>query len=183
MEFSPFWGEPIQCPVGFSVVEAIARAEAHADDDDDLPELETGPSGENPATPAQVPESPPPGCPAPPPSPKKLTKNQKKNLRGRQVRSAARELRGSGPKACSLKYRASAKTRPLKSDVDLARDLPHSKPAWVGLRKIEDDQNVYGLAELQDTYGLRLFEWDGRWVPLRLNGPRTEDAQNHSPNC
>jgi hypothetical protein len=106
--------------------------------------------------------APSPSGHAQPPPPKKLTKNQKKNLKDRQARNATREVRGSGPKACSEKYRASAKNHPLRSDADLANDLPHSKPAWIGLREVEEDRNVYGLAELQEKFGLRLFEWDGK---------------------
>jgi hypothetical protein len=76
------------------------------------------------------------------------------------VRRAKRDG-GGGPKACSVKYRALAKTHPLSVKTDAANDLPHSKPAWIGLREIEEDRTVYGLAELQENFGLRLFEWDG----------------------
>jgi hypothetical protein len=108
--------------------------------------------------------------PAPPPSegnarppPKKsLTKNQKKNLKDRQARRAQRELSGGDLKECSKKHRGLAKRHPLGVDADVASDLPHSKPAWVGLRELEDDWNIYGLEELQGRYGLRLFEWDGK---------------------
>jgi hypothetical protein len=109
-----------------------------------------------------MPVLPHPESHAQPPTSKRLTKNQKKNLKDRQVRRATRELGGDGPKACSKKYRASAKNRPLKSDIDVANDLPHSKPAWIGLREMEQDRAVYGLAELQERFGLRYFEWDGK---------------------
>jgi hypothetical protein len=69
------------------------------------------------------------------------------------------------------KHRGLAKAHPLGVDADVASDLPHSKPAWVGLRELEDDRKVYGLEELQGGYGLRLFEWDGRWAHLLPQWP------------
>jgi hypothetical protein len=71
-------------------------------------------------------------------------------------------LRGNGPKECSEKYTALAMNRPLRSNVDTKTDLPHSKPAWVGLHEMEDDQKVYGLVDLQEKFGLHLVEWDGK---------------------
>jgi hypothetical protein len=115
----------------------------------------------NTETTAQTPPVSPPGH-APSLPPAKLTKNQKKNLKDRQARNSARELRGSGPKACSEKYRASAKKNTLTSDTDLANDLPHSNPGWIGVREMEDDRYVYRLAELQEKFGLVLIEWDGK---------------------
>jgi hypothetical protein len=71
-------------------------------------------------------------------------------------------LRGSGPKGCLEKYTALAKKHLLRSNVNTSTDLPHSKPAWVGLREMEEGWKVYGLVELQERFGLCLFEWDGK---------------------
>ena len=114
--------------------------------------MENGPSGHSLA------EAPPP---APPPG-ERLTKNQKKNLRDRLLRKSRRELNGGGPKECSKKYRESARQHPVHVNASAATDLPHSKPAWIGVRELEEDWNVYGLDELQEKYGLRLIEWDGK---------------------
>ena len=78
-----------------------------------------------------------------------------------------RKLQGSGPKECMQKYHTIVRWNPLKSDTSLASDLPHSKPAWVGLRKSQGDWNVYRLKELQEQYRLCLFEWDGRSASLK----------------
>ena len=91
-----------------------------------------------------------------------LTKNQKKNLKDRLLRRGCQELNGSGPKECSKKYRESARQQPLHINTNAATDLPHSKPAWIGVRELEEDRNIYGLGELQEKYGLRLVEWDGK---------------------
>ena len=162
-QYSPFWGKPIQCPVEFSTVEAVARAEAHAaaGDEDDQLELET-PSDASPLVEASTHTAPAEQMPPPPPLPTRLTKNQKKNLKDRRVRNAARELRRGGPKACSEKYWTSAKNRPLNTQADAAHDLPHSKPAWIGLRERKESRHIYGLVELREKFGLRLFEWDGK---------------------
>jgi hypothetical protein len=186
-QFSPFWGEPIRPIIGFSTFDAVARAEAHPNVGDQ--ELEKCSSNHNAETTAHTLPVPLPGHALPlpprnfsnlnaeataqalpvsppghalPPPPTKLTKNQKKNLKDRQARNAAREAGGSGPKACSEKYRASAKNNALRSDADLANDLPHSKPAWIGVREMEEDRKVYGLAELLEKFKLRLIEWDGK---------------------
>jgi hypothetical protein len=149
--------------VGFSTLDAIARAEAYSEaysDAEDLPELEVDPTGAN-TSPAVVPSTTlPPYTQSPPP--KRLTKNQKKNLKDRQARKVTRELNGSGPKECSQKYRELAKKHPLGVESNAAYDLPHSKPSWIGLREIEEDRVVYGLAELQQKFKLQLFEWDGK---------------------
>ena len=47
-------------------------------------------------------------------------------------------------------------------DSNTATDLPHSKPAWIGVRELEGDWNVYSLTELQEVYGMQLVEWDGK---------------------
>ena len=149
--FPPAWGEPIQCPVGFSTLDAIARAETFADELDHV-ELEANPSIHCP------PEAPP----ATPPPAERLTKNQKKNVKDRLLRKSRRELNGSGPKECSQKYRESARQHPVFVDSNTATDLPHSKPAWIGVCELEGDWYVYSLTELQEVYGMQLVEWDGR---------------------
>jgi hypothetical protein len=134
-------------------LDAIARAEALADELEPA-ELEANPSGDGPAE-AEA-RSTAPTTPA-----ERLSKNQKKNLKDRILRRRRRELNSSGPKECSQKYRESARKNPLGVDSDGA-DLPRSKPAWIGVRELEEDRHVYTLAELQETYGLRLVEWDGK---------------------
>lgn len=154
------WGEPIVCPAGFSTFDAIARAEAHYDLEDDA-ELETNPTGVCPAaTPAedlttengQAGSLPPRG----------LTKNQKKNLKDRLARRDRRGLNAGSPKECSKKHRQSAKKHAMRVDTNTATDLPHSKPAWIGVRELEEDWTVYTLKELQETFGLQLIDWDGK---------------------
>jgi hypothetical protein len=140
-------------------LDAIGRAEAYTDLDD-RPELATDPPAHPTVEP--LPVQPPGVGPPCPPSPRRLTKNQRKNLRDRLAHRAQRELEGGGLKACSQKHRGLAKGHPLGVDANVARDLPRSRPAWVGLRELEDDRHLYGLEELQGTYGLRLVEWDGR---------------------
>ena len=155
-EFPPIWGKPIQCPEGFSTFDAIARAEALADELERLEleqsGLENDPSGHSPAEEKL----------ATPPPAERLTKNQKKNVKDRLLRRSRRELNGSGPKGCSKKYREPARQHPLHVNASAATDLPHSKPAWIGVRELEEDWSVYGLDELQEKYGLRLVEWDGK---------------------
>jgi hypothetical protein len=151
---------PILCPVGFSTLGAIGRAEAHADLED-RPVLAPNPCAHAAVEPAPTqlpPSAGPPGLVLP----GRLTKNQRKNLRDRAARRALRELDGGGPKACSRRHRGLAKERPLDVDANVESDLPHSKPAWVGLRELEDDRSLYTLTELRGTFGLRLFDWDGR---------------------
>ena len=78
-EFSPFWGEPIQCPADFCTLNAMALAEAQADGVEDFQELETPHPPKDPGVAA--------GPPAPETQaqtrafPVKLTKNQKKNAK------------------------------------------------------------------------------------------------------
>jgi hypothetical protein len=92
-----------------------------------------------------------------------LTKNQKKNARDREIRRKKRMLSGlggGGLKSCARKYRKLAKKHSLAVDAD-AQDLPHSRPGWVGLQEVKADQNIYGLKELLEKFGLRLVPWDG----------------------
>jgi hypothetical protein len=89
-------------------------------------------------------------------------KNQRKNLRDHVAHRALRELDRGGPKACSWRHQGLAKEHPLDVDANVESDLPHSKPAWVGLHELEDDHSLYTLTELQGTFGLWLFDWDGR---------------------
>jgi hypothetical protein len=158
--------EPIQCPLGFSAFDAIGRAEAHSNLDD-CPELEAYPSHASPVgmpTPAQPPKVGPP-CPNPS---KALTKNQKKNLKDCKACRAQRALSVGGIKGCSKKHWGLAARHPLGIDTDITSNLPHSKPAWVGLHELESEQKVYGLQELQEGHGLQLIEWDGRWALMFL---------------
>ena len=105
-----------------------------------------------------LPEAPP----ATPPPAEHLTKNQTKNIKDRLLRKSRRELNGSSPKECSQKYRESTRQHPVFIDSNTATDLPHSKPAWIGVRELEGDWNVYSLTELQEVYGMQLVEWDGK---------------------
>lgn len=151
----------------FCTLDAIALADALADFAEDPPELETPIPFKSPEQAKHLAAPPPCEIQTPSFDPPKPSKNQKKNAKDRGARRALRELRGSGPKECALKYRTVARRNPLESDASLASDLPHSKPAWVGLRESLGDRNVYGLKELQEQYGLRLFEWDGRSASLK----------------
>jgi hypothetical protein len=178
LKFSPLWGEPIQCPVNFCTLEAVALAEALANNIEDLLELE---NSESPGIAAQS-APPTPHENQAPATPRRPTKNHKKTTKDRGAQRATRELRGGGPKECALQYQRAARQGPLKSDASLASDLPRSKSAWVGLHNLKEDQSIYGLRELQEQYGLRLFEWDGRSVsfstgpkpsPHALAGPPT----------
>jgi hypothetical protein len=144
-------GQPIQCPEGFSTLDAIARAEALGGEVEPV-ELEADPPCGGAAEPKL----------ATPPPTERLTKGQKKNIKDRLLRRSRRELNGSGPKECAKKYRESAKKDPLHTSATAATDLPHSKPAWIGARELENVKRVYSLDELQGKYGLRLVEWDGR---------------------
>jgi hypothetical protein len=91
----------------------------------------------------------------------RLTKTQKKNLKARELQRKERGLGVGGLKGCALKHRESAKGNGISVGTD-TKDLPHSKPGWIGLREVEDDWHVYGLEELQGKFGLRLIPWDGK---------------------
>jgi hypothetical protein len=145
-------GEPIHCPQWFKTADALARAEAQADTSDTELETRTSASQEEQR---RSPQPDPTNLGA------RLTKNQKKNLKDRCARNKVRELRAGEPKQCSLRYKGSAKGQPVSVNADAAADLPRSKPAWIGLRDIEGEWKVYSLKELQEVFGLELFDWDG----------------------
>jgi hypothetical protein len=156
-------GRPIRCVRAFTAREAVARAESQPDEDTDTeldPPSLRSPGGDPAAS--QILERPSdPSCSSERSPAARLTKTQKRNLKARELRRKERGLGADGLKSCAQKYRESAKGSGINVGTD-SNDLPRSKPGWIGLREVEDDRRVYGLVELQETFGLKLFPWDGK---------------------
>ena len=86
-------------------------------------------------------------------------------IRRRGKRVARQGADGNNDKHVAKKRRLEALKDAIVVDYSLPSDAPATKPGWIGKRVAELPQRVFSLTELVDTYGMKRFPWDGRWVP------------------
>lgn len=96
-----------------------------------------------------------------------MTKNQwstaKKRSKRHNERAEAQVASGRTVKACSLKYRQHASPYAMSTTINVDDDLANNVtlPAWVGRQEVGQDWSEYGLLELQNEYGMALYNWNG----------------------
>jgi hypothetical protein len=100
-----------------------------------------------------------------------LKAGSKRRKREKRAKRAAAVAAGAtAPKSVSVKHLQSCLQNAVSVDVDTAQ-LPHSKPAWIGLRSAEDESangmggRAYTRDEIQALTGrgdLRYINWLGR---------------------
>lgn len=102
-----------------------------------------------------------------------LTRRQKKNLRAsrrRSLRRAKAQALGSTTlKGVSRKKRRLGSIRhALKLPFDVASCGAATGPGWVGRRLQDLPVRAFTLEDLKREFGVRCFEWDGRYVTTFL---------------
>jgi hypothetical protein len=98
-----------------------------------------------------------------------LKRRQKKDQRARRRRSEARakaQVLGSTTlKAISLKKRRPGSTKhALKLPFDVMSCGAATGPGWLGRSLRDLPQRAFTLKDLKRDYGVKCFEWDGRYV-------------------
>jgi hypothetical protein len=114
-------------------------------------------------------QEPPKTTETPQGAPESLTRKQKKTERARRRRSEARakaQVLGSTTlKAISLKKRRPGSIKhALKLPFDVMSCGAATGPGWVGRSLRDLPQRAFTLMELKRQYGVKCFEWDGRYV-------------------
>lgn len=98
-----------------------------------------------------------------------MTQGQKKMQRkynGRQrTRARKQEEKGTDLKAVCERYMPVAGRDPIKlKEYDAHLNSSVTLPAWTGKRIINLPKQLFTRKQLEVTYGMRYFEWDGRYV-------------------
>lgn len=97
-----------------------------------------------------------------------ITKNQwssmKKQMKRRVSQEEAQAATGSTLKQCSKWYRQRPAPCEVPPELEIKEELGKNVtlPEWVGRKEAEQDWWEYGLAELENKFGMVRYEWNGR---------------------